>query len=130
MSDGSFSIDMRDARTREAVQLISAESALSLEISTGMKLTRGFSALKAARNLGFTDKGTKHGALLDIVGMRRFCEGETYTPNERTTVKALVKHFGEERALKEIAKVLRKADKDRKATLDAMVDEAIAEAIG
>lgn len=109
----SFTIDMTDDATREAVMLISAESALALELNTGMKLSRGFSALKAAKHYGFTDKGTKHGALLDVVGLRRFCEGERYNPSEATTVKALVKHFGEERARKEIAKVLRKADKDR-----------------
>lgn len=111
MSEG-FSIDLTVPGNREAVALISAESALSLEISTGMKMSRGFSALKAAKNWGFTTRGTKHGALLDCVGLRRVFD-PNYEPNERTTVSALVKHFGEERAAKEIATALRRGDQFR-----------------
>jgi len=60
---------------------------LALEISTGMKLSRGGSLIKVAKQCGYTQKQTKVGALLDCVQLMTTLDPE-YVVSERVS-KAL-----------------------------------------
>lgn len=100
------SIDMSVPGVREHLALISAESRLALEVKTGM----GFrsSTLQAARRWGFTHKGTKRGALLDCIALRRVSNPD-YEPSD-----VIASAFETEADKKKLAAALRKADRIRK----------------
>jgi len=59
---------------------------LAMEITTGMKMSRGVSAVKIAQQDGLTTKRTKKGALQDVVNYLRETRG--YEPTG-SVLKAL-----------------------------------------
>jgi len=63
---GGTSIDMSDEHTRLYTQLVMVKGALSIEVRTGLKTSRGRSPLQVAQALGVTTKKTKKGALKDV----------------------------------------------------------------
>lgn len=113
MSDGSISIDMTIPGVRESVALLVCTSRLTLEC---LGLGSRFSTLNAAKRNGFTTAGTKHGALLDCIGLARVLD-PNHEPSEQT-VRALRERLGDKADAK-IKTALRRGDQFR-AILDAL----------
>lgn len=58
-------IDMTIADNRQMFHLLQCRSALKIEITTGMKMSRG-SVLALCNRLGYSEKRTKRGAYADL----------------------------------------------------------------
>lgn len=97
-------IDMTIPGMREQVALLVTISRLTLEC---LGLGSRFSTLNAARQNGFTHAGTKHGALLDCIGLQR-AMNPGWEPNEQT-VRALGERLGDKADAK-IKTALRRGD--------------------
>lgn len=76
-----FSIDMTDANTRDKVILLTAATALAMELRLGMKMGRGASPLDVARRYGFKRR-TKKDALRFLVLLLQELDPQ-YTPAPR-----------------------------------------------
>lgn len=65
-TNGATAIDMTDLHTRRYVQLAAVKQALSIEVRTGLTMSRGRPPLLVAQEMGVTSKRTKKGALADV----------------------------------------------------------------
>lgn len=81
MTNNDIIIDMTDDITRNKVILLTAISALAIEVRTGMKMSRGASPLDVARRFGFKRR-TKKDALRFLVLVMQELE-PTYAPGPR-----------------------------------------------
>jgi hypothetical protein len=71
----------------EMFRLLAIAHALSLEVNTGMKMSRGVSVLAVAQRDGLTVKRTKKGALKDVIAYIQRVDPE-YQPSD-TIIRAM-----------------------------------------
>jgi len=64
------------------VRILTVAHALTLEINTGMKMSRGISALKVAKRDGLTTHSRKPAALRDVVAVLQEINPD-YVPDKR-----------------------------------------------
>lgn len=84
MTNNNIALDLTDIPTRNKVILVTAISGMTIEIRTGMKVSRGESPLGIAKRLGFTGRSRKQ-ALPFLIQKMQELDPE-YTPGKTTQI--------------------------------------------